>query len=100
MKTSRMILTALCCGIFCIANAQQTKKAVFHSLQQVGLINGRGAVSASLQSINGFEAGDWFAGIGLGLDFYRYRSVPLFADVKRYFKIANGNRLFIYGDGG
>lgn len=100
MKTSRIILTACCCAVFCVSNAQQTKKMPFHSLQQVGLINGNGATSANLQSINGFEAGEWFAGIGVGLDFYRYRSVPLFADVKRYFKITKNNRLFIYGDGG
>ncbi len=97
---NRIIFTVLCCGIGCISYAQQTRKAVFHSLQQVGLINGRDAVSAGLQSVNGFESGDWFAGIGVGLDFYRYRSVPLFADVKRYFKIAKGGRLFVYGDGG
>jgi hypothetical protein len=95
-----VVLTVLCCGICCMSYAQQTKRMDFHSLQQVGLINGSGATSASLQSINGFEVGNWFAGIGVGLDFYRYRSVPLFADIKRYFKIAKGSRLFIYGDGG
>lgn len=95
------MLAVLCCGMFCISYSQPTKKKlIFHSQEQLGLINGKGAVSAGIQSINGVEAGNWFAGIGIGMDFYRYRSVPVFADIKRYFRIANGNRLFIYGDGG
>jgi hypothetical protein len=75
-------------------------KPVFHSQEQIAMINGNGAVSAGIQSVNGFAFNNWFTGIGVGLDFYRYRSVPIFVDVKRYFNIRNGNALFIYGDGG
>ncbi|MFT3751265.1 MAG: hypothetical protein QM768_23340 [Agriterribacter sp.] len=80
--------------------SQQKQKLQFHSLQQVGLINGNGAVSGLLQSINGFEKDNWFAGAGIGLDFYRYRTVPLFIDIKKYVGIKNGNRFFLYADGG
>lgn len=101
MKAFRIILAFLCCSMYSAAFAQTAKKKpIFHSQELLGLINGKGAVSAGIQSINGVEAGNWFAGVGVGIDFYRYRSLPLFADVKRYFRIANGNKLFIYGDCG
>lgn len=82
------------------APAQQKAKTAFHSLQQVGMINGDGAVSAMIQTVNGLSFDQWFAGAGVGLDFYRYRSVPVFLDVKRYFDLKNRNSLFVYGDGG
>lgn len=72
----------------------------FHSLQQVGMINGNGAVSGLIQTINGVELNQWFAGAGVGIDFYRYRSVPLFIDVKRFFGLRNNNALFVYADAG
>lgn len=88
--------------VFCMQQgfSQQKQRLQFHSLQQLGLINGNGAVSGMLQSINGFEKHNWFAGAGLGLDFYRYRTVPLFIDIKKYISIKNGNRFFMYADGG
>lgn len=85
----------------CTVAQQKTKSAVtFHSLQQLGMINGNGAVSGLIQTVNGVECSQWFAGVGVGLDFYRYRSVPLFVNVKRYFSLKNNNALFIYADGG
>lgn len=81
-------------------SAQEKSKPAFHSLQQLGMINGNGAVSAMIQTVNGIEYNNWFAGAGIGLDFYRYRSAPLFLDVKRYFTLKNRNSLFVYADGG
>lgn len=87
----------------CSLSAQQIKKAPkprFHSLEQVALINGKAAVSASLQSVNGLGMGNWFSGLGVGLDFYRHRTVPLFLDVRKSFGGQNRNKLFVYADGG
>ncbi|HTN09302.1 hypothetical protein [Agriterribacter sp.] len=75
-------------------------KPVFHSLEQIALVNGNNAVSGALQTVNGLAYGNWFAGIGAGIDFYRYRSVPLFLDLRRYFDVKKGNKLFVYADGG
>lgn len=75
-------------------------KPVFHSIEQVALVNGDDAVSGALQTVNGFGLGNWYAGLGAGIDFYRYRSVPLFLDVRRSFNVRKGNKLFVYGDGG
>ena len=71
----------------------------FHSINNISLMNGDNEVSAGLQSINGFQKGNLFAGVGLGLDYYLYRSVPLFADF-RYELGKTKNKFFAYADGG
>lgn len=82
-------------------HAQQQKlRPAFHSVEQVALVNGNHAVSGALQTVNGIGYGNWFMGIGVGIDFYRYRSVPLFFDLRRSLDMKNGNKLFVYADGG
>jgi hypothetical protein len=71
----------------------------FHSINSLGLVNGSNDVSASLQSINGFQKKNWFLGIGVGLDYYYYRTAPVFADV-RYSFGKKKNKFFAYADGG
>ena len=99
MRSILIITIAMCISSASLAQKNNVK-SVFHSQEQVAMINGNGAVSAGIQSVNGFTINKWFAGVGVGLDFYRYRSVPVFVDVKRYFNIHNKNAFFIYGDGG
>lgn len=79
----------------------QKKNAVckFHSINNISLVNGDNEVSAGLQSINGFQKGNLFAGVGLGLDYYLYRTVPLFADFRYEFGKPK-NKFFAYADGG
>jgi hypothetical protein len=50
-----------------------------------------------LQTINGANYKSWFAGVGLGLDFYRLRTIPLFADIRKEFGKGN-NKVFVYSD--
>ena len=71
----------------------------FHSINNISLVNGDNEVSAGLQSINGFQKGNLFAGVGIGLDYYLYRTVPLFADFRYEFG-KNKNKFFAYADGG
>lgn len=70
----------------------------FHSVNSLVLINGSNAVSASIQSVNGFKKGAWYAGIGTGIDYYLYRSIPLFADFR--YEAGKKNNFFAYADGG
>jgi hypothetical protein len=79
----------------------QKKKAAykFHSINSISLINGDNGVSAGLQSINGFQKGNLYTGVGVGLDYYLYRTVPLFADFRYEFGKAK-NKFFAYADGG
>jgi len=71
----------------------------FHSINNISLLNGDNEVSGGLQSINGFQKGNLFAGVGVGLDYYIYRSVPLFADFRYEFG-KNKSKFFAYADGG
>lgn len=71
----------------------------FHSVNNLSLLNGDNEVSAGLQTVNGIQRGNWFGGIGVGLDYYLYRSVPLFADVHYEFGKSK-NKFFAYADGG
>jgi hypothetical protein len=75
------------------------KPLMFHSINQVGLLDGSTGTYFQMQSVNGFQYKKWFAGIGAGLDYYRYRSFPLFADVRRQFGNPNKS-FFIYADAG
>jgi len=79
----------------------QNKNAAykFHSINNIALINGDNGVSTGLQSINGFQKGNLFAGVGIGLDYYLYRTVPLFADLRYEFGKTK-NKFFAYADGG
>jgi hypothetical protein len=85
-------------AIFSFAQKQITSYK-FHSINNISLLNGENEVSAALQSINGFQQGNWFAGIGVGLDYYIHRSVPLFADI-RYEYGKGKNKFFAYVEGG
>ncbi|MEO5684734.1 MAG: hypothetical protein ABIQ88_18985 [Chitinophagaceae bacterium] len=98
----RTIFAVLSFFILQDAFAQETSahtKLRFHSVNQAGLLQGESKGAFHLQSVNGFENKSWFAGIGVGLDYYRYKSIPLFLDLKKYFGKTK-NRFFIYADGG
>ena len=71
----------------------------FHSINNVGLLEGQTGSAFQLQSINGMQYKSWYAGIGLGLDFYRYRTIPLFLDIRKEFG-SGSNKFFAYADGG
>jgi len=86
--------------VFQFAFAQKNEnKYQFHSVNSLAFINGNNSVSAGLQTVNGFEKKHWFAGIGVGLDYYLYRTVPLFADT-RYSFGNKKNKLFGFADAG
>lgn len=84
----------------CVAQ-QHTEKAEmkFHSINQIGLLNGQTGSAFQIQTINGLGYKSWFAGIGVGIDYYRFRGIPLFTDIRKTFGHTK-NKLFVYGDGG
>lgn len=90
--------------IAALANAQQTDSMVknkisFHSYNQGGILIGQSDHSALLQTVNGVSRGKYFAGIGVGLDYYFERTVPVFLDLRRDF-FAKENTPFLYADAG
>lgn len=84
----------------CFAQQQKEERKIsFHSINQVGLLNGQTGSAFQIQTIDGLQYKSWFAGIGAGLDYYRFRGIPLFADIRKTFGHSK-NKLFVYGDGG
>lgn len=87
-------------SIKAIAQAKASpKKIKLQSISNIGLLDGSNGSSLALQTILGAQANKSFSGIGVGLDYYRLRSIPLFIDFRHEFGKGNRN-VFIYGDVG
>lgn len=89
-------------GFPLLLQAQQPAKksncgCSFSSINQLGLLEGSSRTSYQLQTINGLRYREWFAGIGLGLDRYRFTTVPLFVDIRREL-FRKPSTPFLYGD--
>lgn len=81
----------------------QKKKIHFRSIDQFAIVGGESQmidgetrVNIAFQTVNGIKFSNWFSGIGIGVDNYRYKTLPLFIDGRWYF--ADKERGFIYGD--
>lgn len=71
--------------------SQELKKSGYYNLSSLGLLFGEGADGshpfASLTMVNGWQFGQRvYTGIGLGYEFYEWGVMPVFADVKYFFK--------------
>jgi hypothetical protein len=101
------LITWLGCGS--IANAQTDSTAkpakrscscAFSSINQVGVLKGEGWSSYFLfQTINGISYKTWFAGIGVGGDFYPVDGIPVFFDIRKNI-LKKKNTPFVYADAG
>jgi hypothetical protein len=80
-------------------NAAAQKKLAFHSQNTVGLLEGQASSAFQLQSVNGFQYKTWFAGVGTGLDYYYFRSIPLFVSLQKDL-FDKSRTLFFNVDGG
>jgi hypothetical protein len=87
--------------IFCAsANFSGAQKTLsFSSQNYAGLLEGDNGSALNLQSVNGINYKKWFSGVGVGIDYYRIRSVPLFLSVNRNIEIGQ-NIFYITADGG
>ena len=82
----------------CVANGQNNKPVVkFHSLYSIALLQGQSGPAFQWQTINGVQYASWFAGVGAGVDYYNYRGVPLFIDLRKEFG-SDLHKFFVYGD--
>lgn len=95
-----LIFCAVSMLIVFTVQAQQIKsKGVLSVSAQTALLNGDNHVNGQILLSAGYEFKGWYIGAGSGFDYYKYRTVPVFADVKKYF--GKGNRqLFIYANAG
>ena len=89
-----LFFLVMACG-FCFSQ----KKLSFKSQNYIGLLEGEDGSSFQLQTVNGFQYAGWFTGIGTGLDYYRYRSIPVFLSLNKSFGNKTRN-FFLLLDGG
>jgi hypothetical protein len=98
-KKQVYLLVPFCFFLTLCSGQQKEHSFRFHSINQVGLLTGETGSAWQLQTVNGFQYKSWFGGIGAGLDYYRFRGIPLFADIRKTFGHAK-SKPFIYADGG
>ncbi|MEJ7766507.1 MAG: hypothetical protein WKF89_01760 [Chitinophagaceae bacterium] len=58
------------------------EKLVLRSISNIAMLNGSKETSIALQTILGASLKGVFAGVGAGIDYYRFRSVPVFFDLR------------------
>ncbi|HTI10872.1 MAG TPA: hypothetical protein VL832_20015 [Puia sp.] len=93
-----LAIFALGCLFFTQGLAQSSWK--FKSVEYVGMLTGESGKYGQFQTINGAANKSWFVGLGLGLDYYRFRSLPIFLSVTRELRPAKKNGLFLTLDAG
>jgi hypothetical protein len=92
-----LVITCLGCLFFTAGFSQSSWK--FRSVEYGGLLSGQAGNYGQVQTINGLYKKSWFLGIGAGLDYYRFRSIPLFLSVTKELMPAK-NGLFLSLDAG
>lgn len=71
----------------------------FSSINQAGVLTGEAGSFFQVQTINGMRYNTWFAGVGVGLDYYKKRGIPVFLDVRKDI-LNKPSTPFVYADGG
>ena len=98
-----LILVYACTIIFVQAqdkiSKNNTPQNKFHSFNTVQILNGNTTTSLAINTVNGFQFGKLFTGIGTGFDYYFHTSVPLFLEA-RLNLIDRKNKLQLFANGG
>lgn len=93
----KRIVLILFSGLFFLHSAvAQKMKPRFSSTTSIGFVAGQSSPDLILETVNGIKLSDWFAGVGIGVDHYRYKTLPLFMDGRWFF--GDDKNGFIYGD--
>jgi len=83
---------------FSTLNAQKKKDKIhFTSINSLGMLNGEIASTFTMQSINGIQYKKLNAGIGIGIDNYGYRTLPITFYLKQSF-LKGKTHPFLYSD--
>lgn len=76
-----------------------SKKITYSGNLQIGVLNGSAKSAFELKTIHGLQYHSWFAGAGVSLDNYLYRTVPLFIDIRK--NLLNKNSYpYLFADAG
>ena len=95
MKLKILLLFSVAVLVFAKTEAQQKFK--FTSTNLAGILIGSSEPAFQVQSINGVSNKDFSAGIGVGMDNYYFKSIPVFLHLTRKISIKNFTP-FVYTD--
>lgn len=70
----------------------------FQPVIQLGVMEGAQGTGLQLGMVGGFQRKTWYAGLGTGLDYYGFRSIPLYATLRK--TLLKPKALFVYADAG
>jgi hypothetical protein len=97
------MLKKICLALFLFflvaAGIAQKPSVKYDASFSAGLLIGDKDNSFQLQAVNGMRYKTWAVGLGIGLDDYGTRSVPLFLQVKKAVQ-TKPEALFVYADAG
>ncbi|HVS98683.1 MAG TPA: hypothetical protein VHE54_19455 [Puia sp.] len=80
MRVSVLLVIA---GVLFASAARGQTRWKYRSDNTVGVVAGELGNFGQVQTVNGVYKGPWFFGLGTGLDYYRFRTVPLYLSVTR-----------------
>lgn len=82
-------------------SAQDNKKPqkFFSSQISTGIVEGKSATSFHIETVNGIRYKTWFGGIGAGIDYYYFRTIPVYLSGVKYLSPRN-HSFFVQGDAG
>ena len=78
--------------------SQDKTKVSLHTIVSAGVAAGEGTAKPLAQVAAGFHYDRFFTGIGVGMDNYHFKSIPLFADWRMNF--GNKQSIFVFANGG
>ena len=95
MKKQWLLYFIIASFISIVAPAQK-RTIKFRSINQGEILFGERKINGAFQTVNGIQFSNWLAAAGIGVDYYRYKSVPVFFDARRY--IGKEKQGFLYSD--
>jgi hypothetical protein len=93
----KIYLVLIILGQQLAVNAQS--KVRFENHNAVGLLAGTSSIAMQLQTVNGVNYKTFFLGAGIATDGYYSKSMPLFAEVRKYVS-GKKSTPFVYFDAG
>jgi hypothetical protein len=99
LKYSLPVFALLVCLQVVNAQAGASRKGMFYSINSGGWIKGASESAFQWQTVNGFQKNNFFVGLGVGLDRYRFTGIPVFAD-GRIYTGRSPQGFFLYEDAG
>jgi hypothetical protein len=97
---AKNLIGAICFfGLMIQAAQAQEIKLKFTSINAIGILNGYGASPFAMETINGIRYKSLSTGIGVAVDNYAYRTIPLFIDVRKRFG-KHGFQPFVFAEMG